>query len=73
MFQFIITYDDGAVFSYAHVIEVSYAGSSSLITVPTEQLANHSFPVGKYLWLRTNTGSLSVNGSGVRLVEVRKE
>ncbi len=73
MYNFSIRYEDNRLVECRHVVEASYNGSNSLIIVPEEELGTHLMPVGKTIWLRTNSGTFAANGSGIRTISVSEE
>ncbi len=73
MYSFSIRYEDNSLIERCHVVEASYNGAKSLITVSEEELGTHLMPVGKTIWLRTDNGTFVANGSGIRAISVIKE
>ena len=73
MYNFFIRYEDNSCTECSHVIEASYNGAKSLVTVPEEELGTHRLPIEKTLWLRTTDGTFVANGSGIRAISVSEE
>ena len=66
-------YEDGKDINIPHITKITYAGYDKKVDVSEENLSTHCFPIGKPLWLYSNDGISVINGTGLRLVEVRNE
>lgn len=73
MYYVCATYDDGKFVECNNVTSISYNGTSSLVTVSEENLLTQNIPSGKTLWVKTQNGSYTVRGDGLRVIEIRKE
>lgn len=69
----VVTYEDGASATFQHVVKIRYSAPSKNVEVAENDLTTHGFPIGRALWLQTDNGSISINGTGLRFVDVRKE
>lgn len=73
MVSIIVTYEDGTSRMFEHVVKIRYSGTNKSVEIADDELISSSLPVGRSLWLFTNNGTISVNGTGLRFVEARKE
>lgn len=73
MCTFVITYTDGSWFKCLHVNSATYGTPSGNRTVQENELLTHFFPVGRSLWLHSNSGNHCVNGDGIRHIEILAE
>lgn len=72
MCTFVFTYTDGNKLKCERIKSASYV-SGSRVDVSEQNLATHAFPLGKDLWLFTETGSFCVSHDGLRCIEVTNE
>ena len=72
MCTFTFHYADGSKIKCERVKSAAYS-SGSRVNVSENELVTHPFPMGKALWLFTETGSFCVGHDGLRCVEVTTE
>lgn len=66
------TYADGKILDCEHIKSACYM-SGSRIDVSESELPTHPFPLGKPIWLFTESGSFGVSHTDLRCVEVTAE
>lgn len=73
MAYFSITYSDGHVAEFENVSSFSYVSYEKKTVTIDSELEKYPIPIGKPLWLHTDSGTITVSGDGMRLIEVTKE
>lgn len=68
-----ITYSDGQIAEFEHVSSVSYVSFENKTVTIDKDLETYQMPIGKPLWLHMDSGTVTVTGDGMRLIEVSKE
>lgn len=69
MARFRIEFADGKYAEYHGAKEFMYVSGGKTLKV-SENLHEHLVPIGQPFWIRTPDGVVSVNGDGIRLIEV---
>lgn len=73
MVSVVVTYEDGVSATFQHVVKIRYSTPSKNVEIAGDDLTTHGLPVGRTLWLLTDKGVISINGAGLRFVDVKKE
>lgn len=73
MNYFYIKYEDGTSIECQDVVEARYNGADKNVIVSNDEISSHLFPLGKALWLKTETGTYSINGNGIRFITVERQ
>lgn len=70
MCTFTFTYADGGELDYEHVKSASYTSAKGQVCVSEQELITHAFPLGKVLWLFSESGSFCASDDGLRCIKV---
>jgi len=73
MYSFTFYYEDGSNHLFEHIIKAKYSNGSKAINVSGDELSTHCFPIGRTIYIFSDSANYSINGNQLRFIAVLKE